>query len=104
MPAAGVRSVILRAGNGLKIELVERDGSAAQEFTDPFDGANTQGYFHWAVYVDDLDGAFQSVLAAGAREERARRVDAGSVSCRQPSMKVGFHGRRRCPRFPGGPL
>jgi catechol 2,3-dioxygenase-like lactoylglutathione lyase family enzyme len=71
MPAARVRSAILRAGDGLKIELIERGGSAPQEFTDPYDGAGTQGYFHWAVYVDDLDTAYESVLSAGAGEVSA---------------------------------
>jgi catechol 2,3-dioxygenase-like lactoylglutathione lyase family enzyme len=71
MPAAHVRSTILRADNGLQIELIERGGSAPQEFADPFDGAGTQGYFHWAVYVDDLDSAFASVLCAGAHQVSA---------------------------------
>ncbi|GIF50242.1 catechol 2,3-dioxygenase-like lactoylglutathione lyase family enzyme [Asanoa ferruginea] len=71
MPAAHIRTAILRAENGLKIELIERGGSAAQEFADPYDGAGTQGYFHWAVYVDDLDAAFATVLDAGAREVSA---------------------------------
>ncbi|GAA5194251.1 hypothetical protein GCM10023322_58140 [Rugosimonospora acidiphila] len=71
LPAAHVRTAILRAGNGLKIELIERRGSLPQEFADPFDGAGAQGYFHWAVYVEDLGAAFASVLAAGAREVSA---------------------------------
>jgi catechol 2,3-dioxygenase-like lactoylglutathione lyase family enzyme len=68
LPEARVRSTILRAGNGLKIELIERGGSAPQEFADPYDGAGTQGYFHWAVHVADLDAAFARVLDAGGRE------------------------------------
>jgi len=71
MPEAHVRSAILRAGNGLKIELIERGGSEPQEFDGPFDGAGTQGYFHWAVYVDDLESAYAAVLDAGAREVSA---------------------------------
>ncbi|GAA1898330.1 VOC family protein [Asanoa iriomotensis] len=71
LPEAHVRSTILRAANGLKIELIERGGSAPQEFEDPFHGAGTQGYFHWAVYVDDLDAAFAKLLDAGAREVSA---------------------------------
>lgn len=68
MPEARVRTAILRSESGLKLELVERDGSTPQEFTDPFDGANTQGYFHWALYVDDLDLAFARLVSAGASE------------------------------------
>lgn len=68
MPEAGIRSAILRAPSGLKIELVERSSSAVQAFADPFDGANLQGYFHWALYVDDLTATFVHVLDAGATE------------------------------------
>jgi catechol 2,3-dioxygenase-like lactoylglutathione lyase family enzyme len=46
LPDAGVRTVILRAPDGLKIELIERSGSKPQEFADAFDGAGVQGYFH----------------------------------------------------------
>lgn len=67
MLEAGVRTAILRADNGLKIELIERSGSVVQEHADPFDRAGTQGYFHWAVYVDDLEASVAEVLAAGAR-------------------------------------
>jgi catechol 2,3-dioxygenase-like lactoylglutathione lyase family enzyme len=63
---AGVRSLILRGPAGLKLELVERLGSAPQEFATPFDGAGTQGYFHWALRVADLDHAFADLLRAGA--------------------------------------
>lgn len=71
LPAAQVRTVLLRADNGLKIELIERGGSGRQEFADPYDGAGTQGYFHWAVHVHDLDAAYERVLAAGARDVSA---------------------------------
>jgi catechol 2,3-dioxygenase-like lactoylglutathione lyase family enzyme len=68
IPEAQVRTAILRGESGLKLELIERGGSIPQEFSDPFHGANTQGYFHWALYVDDLDTAFADILDAGATE------------------------------------
>jgi catechol 2,3-dioxygenase-like lactoylglutathione lyase family enzyme len=71
MPEAQIRSAILRSASGLKIELIERGGAAPQEFTDPFDGAGVQGYFHWALRVDDVEEVFASVLAAGATEVSA---------------------------------
>lgn len=71
MPEAQIRTVILRADNGLKLELIERGGSTPQEFADPYDGAGVQGYFHWALYVDDLTTAFASTIAAGATEVSA---------------------------------
>ncbi|SNT58543.1 Catechol 2,3-dioxygenase [Asanoa hainanensis] len=84
VPEAHVRSVILRAEDGLKIELIERGGSAPQEFTDPLDGAGTQGYFHWAVYVDDLDAAFDRLLRAGGRA-----VSAPAAAAR-PGMRFAY--------------
>ncbi len=71
MPQARVRTAILRGECGLKIELIERGGSSPQEFTDAFDAAGTQGYFHWALYVDHLDEAFARILEAGAAEVSA---------------------------------
>lgn len=66
MPEAGVRSTIIRSPKGLKLELVERVDSLPQRFADPYDGAGTQGYFHWAIAVDDLQTAFDATLSAGA--------------------------------------
>jgi len=80
MPEAHIRTAILRADSGLKIELIERGGSAPQEFADAFDGAGTQGYFHWAVYVDDLDAAYREVLDAGGTE----------VSSPAPAVRPGM--------------
>jgi hypothetical protein len=60
--------VILRARNGLRVELIERAGARAQTFADPLDAAQTQGYGHWALEVDDLDAAF-----ACPRRRRASR-------------------------------
>jgi catechol 2,3-dioxygenase-like lactoylglutathione lyase family enzyme len=71
LPEAHVRTAILRSADGLKIELIERGGSAPQEFSDPFDGAATQGYFHWALYVADLDHTFSHLLKSGATEVSA---------------------------------
>jgi catechol 2,3-dioxygenase-like lactoylglutathione lyase family enzyme len=79
MPDAGVRTAILRAPDGLKIELIERSGSEPQEFADAFDGAGVQGYFHWALHVEDLAQSFAAILAAGAT----------AVSPPAPAMRAG---------------
>ncbi|WP_043717299.1 VOC family protein [Kutzneria sp. 744] len=71
LPEAHIRTAILRSADGLKIELIERGGSAPQEFADPFDGAATQGYFHWALTVADLDATFAHLLRSGATEVSA---------------------------------
>jgi catechol 2,3-dioxygenase-like lactoylglutathione lyase family enzyme len=67
IPAAGIRTVILQSASGLRLELIERAGSSAQEFADAYDGASVQGLFHWALRVDDLDASFTALEAAGAR-------------------------------------
>jgi catechol 2,3-dioxygenase-like lactoylglutathione lyase family enzyme len=71
MPEEQVRTSILRSDSGLRIELIERGGSTPQEFSDPLDGAATQGYFHWALDVEDLDAVFAYLLNAGATEVSA---------------------------------
>lgn len=71
LPEAQIRTAILRRADGLKLELIERGGSRPQEFATPYDGAATQGYFHWALSVDDLDATFGHLLAAGATEVSA---------------------------------
>jgi catechol 2,3-dioxygenase-like lactoylglutathione lyase family enzyme len=63
---AHVRSTILRSPEGVKIELVERAGSAPQSYPGPYEGAAVQGYFHWALDVDDLDAVVAACVAAGA--------------------------------------
>jgi catechol 2,3-dioxygenase-like lactoylglutathione lyase family enzyme len=67
IPAAGIRTVILQAASGLRLELIERADSSGQEFADAYDGASVQGLFHWALRVDDLDAAFSALVDAGAR-------------------------------------
>jgi catechol 2,3-dioxygenase-like lactoylglutathione lyase family enzyme len=79
MAEAQIRTAILRGPGGLKIELIERGGSTPQEYADPYDGAGTQGYFHWALRVDDLDARFVHLLASGATE----------VSAPAPAVRAG---------------
>lgn len=67
VPEASIRSVILCSATGLRIELVERRGSSASEFDDPFDAASRQGYGHWALDVLNLETALDRVLRHGAR-------------------------------------
>jgi catechol 2,3-dioxygenase-like lactoylglutathione lyase family enzyme len=71
IPAAQIRTVVLRASTGLKIELIERRGSKPHQFVDGYDGAGTQGYFHWSLRVDDLEKAFDAILGAGATQVSA---------------------------------
>jgi lactoylglutathione lyase/glyoxylase I family protein len=79
IPEAGIR-ISLLSGPGGALELTEYTGSAPQHFTDPADGARTQGYFHWALTVSDLEDAITTAVAHGARvisEPRpSRRGDA----------------------------
>jgi catechol 2,3-dioxygenase-like lactoylglutathione lyase family enzyme len=66
LPGAGVRTAMLQAPNGMRIELIERVDSMQQEFSDPMDGAGIQGFFHWALTVENLDATVEALLAAGA--------------------------------------
>jgi catechol 2,3-dioxygenase-like lactoylglutathione lyase family enzyme len=66
LPEPHVRTVVLRAPNGLRVELIEREGSRAQTFSDPLEAALTQGFGHWALEVQDLDAVFGALSAAGA--------------------------------------
>jgi catechol 2,3-dioxygenase-like lactoylglutathione lyase family enzyme len=61
-----VRTVVLRAPSGLRLELIEVAGSAPSSAGDPLEAARTQTYGHLALEVDDLDAAFSELTAAGA--------------------------------------
>jgi hypothetical protein len=66
LPEPRVRTVVLRAANGLRIELIEREGSTAQRFNDPLEAALTRGYGRWALEVEDLDQTFAALSGVGA--------------------------------------
>jgi catechol 2,3-dioxygenase-like lactoylglutathione lyase family enzyme len=66
IPDPAVRTVILQAANGLRVELIERPQVEPRSFPDPLTAAGVQGYGHWAVQVGDLDAAFSELTAAGA--------------------------------------
>jgi catechol 2,3-dioxygenase-like lactoylglutathione lyase family enzyme len=69
LPEPPVRTAVLQAAPGIRVELIERGGSErAGEYSDPLDMTRSQGYAHWAVDVDDLDAAFRWLLDAGATE------------------------------------
>jgi catechol 2,3-dioxygenase-like lactoylglutathione lyase family enzyme len=69
LPDPPVRTAVLQAEPGIRIEMIERGGSERTgEYSDPLDMTRSQGYGHWAVDVDDLDTAFGWLLAAGASE------------------------------------
>jgi catechol 2,3-dioxygenase-like lactoylglutathione lyase family enzyme len=62
-----VRTVVMESGDGVRVELIERAGSARTEvFGDPLEKLLGQGYGHWALAVDDLDAAFARLTEAGA--------------------------------------
>jgi len=63
-----VRTVILMAKNGFRIELIELKGSKRErEFTDPLNACTVQGYGHLAIEVNNLDEAFGNLTAGGAK-------------------------------------
>jgi catechol 2,3-dioxygenase-like lactoylglutathione lyase family enzyme len=80
LPEPPVRTAVLQAPNGLRVELIERAGSVRPgSADDALDATRTQGYRHWALEVDDLDQAFRDLTSAGAR----------SLSPPAPAVKPG---------------
>ena len=68
LPEPPVRTTVLQAANGMRVELIQRAGSSRVEgYDDPLDAARGQGYGHWAVEVDDLDSTWAHLLAAEAQ-------------------------------------
>jgi predicted enzyme related to lactoylglutathione lyase len=63
--SAGIRSRIIASSSGLRVELIEREGSTPQSSADVVTRARAQGFTHVALRVDDLDAAVESVRAAG---------------------------------------
>jgi len=73
LPEPPVRTAVLQAAPGIRVELIERGGSGRTgEYSDPLEMTRSQGYGHWAVDVDDLDAAFAWLLGAGATEVYAQ--------------------------------
>ena len=67
LPEPPVRTAVLESASGVRVELIERAGSArAGAFGDPLDTLRGQGYGHWALAVDDLDAAFARLTGSGA--------------------------------------
>jgi catechol 2,3-dioxygenase-like lactoylglutathione lyase family enzyme len=66
LPEPAVRTVVLRAASGLRLELIELAGSQPATTNDPLQAARTQTYGHLALDVSDLDAAFAELVAAGA--------------------------------------
>ncbi len=68
MEAPKIRTVMLLAKNGFRIELIElKDSKREREFSDPLDACSVQGYGHVAIEVRNLDEAFENLIASGAK-------------------------------------
>lgn len=81
MPEAGVRTVVLSDGAGLRVEFVERPGSSPVTPTDPFAATTAQTFTHFAVQVPDLDAAFARLTG---------ECHAASVSSPAPGVTEGM--------------
>jgi catechol 2,3-dioxygenase-like lactoylglutathione lyase family enzyme len=63
-----IRTVMLLAKNGFRVELIELKGSRRErEFSDPLDACSDQGYGHLAIEVNNLDEAFNNLISGGAK-------------------------------------
>lgn len=83
---AGVRSVIIAAENGLRVELIERTGSVNRGPMDAIGRAGQQGYTHVALRVKDLQGAVDAVVRAGGS------VVSDPADARRPGVRYAFVG------------
>lgn len=71
-PTADIRTAVLRAPNGLQLELVQNAKSRREHlFKDAMEATFVQGYGHWAVEVDDLGQAYGALMGVGATMGRA---------------------------------
>ncbi|PWI19391.1 glyoxalase [Streptomyces sp. Act143] len=88
IPGAGIRIALLSGPGAVAVEFTERAGSVPQHFSGPLEGAGVQGYFHWALTVDDLEAALGAAVAHGARvvspPARARRPGIGFAYVADP--------------------
>jgi catechol 2,3-dioxygenase-like lactoylglutathione lyase family enzyme len=66
LPDPPVRTAVLRAPSGLRLELIELAGSQPVSTNDPLEAARIQTYGHLALDVSNLDTAFAELVAAGA--------------------------------------
>jgi catechol 2,3-dioxygenase-like lactoylglutathione lyase family enzyme len=81
LPEAGVRTVVLSDGDGLRVEFVERPGSSPAAPADPFAATAVQTFTHLALQVPDLDGTFARLTG---------ECDAAPVSPPAPGVSAGM--------------
>jgi catechol 2,3-dioxygenase-like lactoylglutathione lyase family enzyme len=67
LPKPPLKTALLRAPNGLRIELIERKGAKRdRQFKDPMDATLSLGFGHCAIQVANLDDAFAKLKDDGA--------------------------------------
>jgi glyoxylase I family protein len=59
LPHAGVRTVVVSDGAGLRVEFTERRGSTPVSYPDPYAATAAQTFSHLALQVPDLNAAFE---------------------------------------------
>ena len=64
----GIRGLMMRNADGLRVELFEHPGSATGIHVEhPLEALATRGYGHFALAAADIDAPFEAALVAGAR-------------------------------------
>jgi len=67
VPGTDLRGIMLRHDTGYRIELLHRPGSVPGiEPGNPVAAAGTRGYGHICLRVEDVEGEYERLLAAGA--------------------------------------
>lgn len=78
------KMIVLRATSGFGLELVARAGLTRRSAPDALAAARQQGYFAWALLVDDLERASARALAAGAT------VVSPPADARRPGIRFAY--------------
>lgn len=67
IPVAPIRGLVLKHPGGARVELFCRDGSEPSPPGHPIDSTQRHGWFQLAFRVEQVDEAFDRVVACGAR-------------------------------------
>jgi catechol 2,3-dioxygenase-like lactoylglutathione lyase family enzyme len=78
------KMIVLRATSGFGLELVARAGSTRRSAPDALAAARQQGYFAWALLVDDLERSSACAIAAGAT------VVSPPADARRPGIRFAY--------------
>ena len=86
-----IRGVMMSHPSGMRLELFQREGSAAGiQGAAPIEALATRGYGHFALSAPDIDPVFERAVAAGAPRgaPAGRRPSPGCASPSSPTPRA----------------